>query len=207
MATLFALVVALFMPTQPTPSVNWHYNDETHTLRVFGQVNEDMANVIDYFASDMDVLVIQSRGGHFHSAIAIVDTLSSETVEIHVDKHCKSACVLIFASGKERVASPSSIISVHYAWVPALDQFMSPYFAIKMDTSKAYFAKINEMTGVALFEEYNQVMLDAGLVTENMISKSEFIVQSTYDIEFPDASFWNLDIDAMYARGLITSLQ
>ncbi|MTD40586.1 hypothetical protein GIX45_18545 [Erwinia sp. CPCC 100877] len=82
----------------------------------------------------IQVLDLNSPGGNVYEAYLMLQSVLTYKVSTIVlsGRQCVSACVLIFASGKERFASPQSIIGVHRVNIGGVDSALARSVSVKI---------------------------------------------------------------------------
>ncbi len=82
----------------------------------------------------IQVLDLNSPGGNVYEAYLMLQSVLSYKVSTIVltGNQCISACVLIFASGKERFASPRSVIGVHRVNIDGVDSDLARSVSVKI---------------------------------------------------------------------------
>lgn len=58
-------------------------------------------------------MMLDSRGGYIAEARGVVTVLRAHGIATHVERHCASACALIFAGGTARTLAPDAQIGLH----------------------------------------------------------------------------------------------
>lgn len=62
---------------------------------------------------NLKTIKLQSSGGHVFAARTIAKQIMFHELNTHIDKHCYSACTLVFMGGKKRTMNPSAQLGFH----------------------------------------------------------------------------------------------
>lgn len=201
--------------------INWYYDEITHVLCLAGPLTYDFMYAFekDMIPIPISLVVLNSGGGTERGGIMIARLIKERGIPTFVPPGavCKSNCVMVFSAGSERYASIESELSVHFVWRPhnPTNWEDEQIFSIEMiqllldRTRHQYFRMIRDNTGVALYEEYTDLIIQRGLISSSVLAgriwtRPRYIGYS--NIAFVNQAFWSLDIQDMVSRGLITQL-
>ncbi|CUX80934.1 MAG: membrane protein [Roseibaca calidilacus] len=108
--------------TTPPPEYELHLSEDGTSFRFTGLVDFGLTRDLRLLAQEhpeVKQLILDSRGGYIAEARGAVTVLQSQGIATHVERHCASACALIFAGGTARSLTPDARIGLHgYALRP-----------------------------------------------------------------------------------------
>ncbi len=100
----------------PPPDFELRLSEDGQAFEMAGQVDFGLTEALRRkVAAHPEVrrLTLDSRGGYIAEARGVVTVLRAHGIATHVERHCASACALIFAGGEARTLAPEAQIGLH----------------------------------------------------------------------------------------------
>ncbi|MGB0846332.1 MAG: hypothetical protein ACPGSM_06390 [Thiolinea sp.] len=171
-----AKITSESLRTRPLPTLS--QNDTV--VHLHGELdfthNTDLAYLLAKHRSIQTVL-LESNGGLVFAARALALNIRKHNLNTHVEKHCNSACPIVFMAGNQRTLGPNGKIGFHQYKLERLqplqiksieaEQEKDRLYYLERGISKQFLERVYQSKHEQIWQPAPLTLLEAGVIHQH----------------------------------------